>query len=80
MSARASMTINSWQDWLSRMWIAQLSDLHIGRQNQLNYGNVNSSAALDEVIAAVNVLSPRPSAVLGTGDLTQSGEVVSTRT
>lgn len=58
---------------MRRIWIAQLSDFHLGCSNHPAYENVNSLAALARAIATVNALTPLPVAVLGTGDLTHSG-------
>lgn len=53
--------------------IAQLSDPHITRPGQRACGDVNTIAALERTVEAINAC-PRPvDLVLGTGDLTHSG-------
>ncbi|HDR9154176.1 TPA: phosphodiesterase [Burkholderia vietnamiensis] len=55
------------------MLLAQISDLHIKRPGQLAYRRVDTAAALARCIAKLNALTPRPDAVLVTGDLTDFG-------
>ena len=49
--------------------IAQISDLHIKAPGELAYGRVDTAAALQRCIAALNELRPRPDLVVISGDL-----------
>jgi 3',5'-cyclic-AMP phosphodiesterase len=49
--------------------IAQISDLHIKRPGSLAYGRVDTAAALERCVAALNELSPKPDLVVISGDL-----------
>jgi 3',5'-cyclic AMP phosphodiesterase CpdA len=49
--------------------IAQISDLHIKRPNELAYGHVDTAEALKRCIAELNRLNPRPQLVVISGDL-----------
>lgn len=49
--------------------IAQISDLHIKRPGELAYQRVDTARALENCIAALNALRPRPDLVVITGDL-----------
>lgn len=55
------------------MLIAQLSDTHIKRPDELAYGQVDTADHLRRAIAHLNALAPRPDIVLFTGDLTDHG-------
>jgi 3',5'-cyclic-AMP phosphodiesterase len=49
--------------------IAQISDLHIKPPGSLAYGRVDTAAALERCVAALNELAPRPDLVVISGDL-----------
>jgi 3',5'-cyclic AMP phosphodiesterase CpdA len=53
--------------------VAQISDLHIKRHGKLAYGVVDTAAALERSVAALNRLNPQPDLVLATGDLVDEG-------
>jgi 3',5'-cyclic AMP phosphodiesterase CpdA len=56
------------------MLICHLSDLHIRAPGQLAYGRVDTAAHLQRCVAHIAGLTPRPDAVVVTGDLTDRGE------
>jgi Icc-related predicted phosphoesterase len=49
--------------------IAQISDLHIKAPGELAYGKVDTAAALQRCVVALNALQPRPDLVVISGDL-----------
>jgi Icc protein len=49
--------------------IAQVSDLHIKSPGSLAYGRVDTAAALERCVAALNAFRPRPDFVVISGDL-----------
>jgi 3',5'-cyclic-AMP phosphodiesterase len=49
--------------------IAQISDLHIKPPGLLAYGRVDTAAALERCVAALNEFKPRPDLVVISGDL-----------
>jgi 3',5'-cyclic-AMP phosphodiesterase len=49
--------------------IAQISDLHIKRTGSLAYGRVDTAAALERCVAALNQFAPKPDLVVISGDL-----------
>jgi 3',5'-cyclic-AMP phosphodiesterase len=49
--------------------IAQISDLHIKPPGSLAYGRVDTAAALERCVAALNAFSPKPDFVVISGDL-----------
>src|SRR5258708_15475909 len=49
--------------------IAQISDLHIKPPGSLAYGRVDTAAALERCVAALNEFLPRPDFVVISGDL-----------
>jgi len=55
------------------MLLAQITDLHIRRPGQLAYRQVDTAPFLQRCIAKLNALTPRPDAVLITGDLVDAG-------
>ncbi len=55
------------------MLIAQITDLHVVGNGQLCQGRVDTNAQLQEAVAHINRLDPRPDVVLATGDLTDHG-------
>ncbi|HTH60410.1 MAG TPA: phosphodiesterase [Paraburkholderia sp.] len=55
------------------MLLAQISDLHIKAPGALAYRRVDTAASLARCIARLNALSPRPDAVIMTGDLADRG-------
>ncbi len=55
------------------MLIAQITDLHVVGKDQLCQGRVATHAQLQEAVAHINGLDPRPDLVLVTGDLTDHG-------
>jgi 3',5'-cyclic-AMP phosphodiesterase len=57
------------------MLIAQITDLHVVENDQLCQGRVATNAQLQEAVAHLNRLDPRPDVVLATGDLTDHGTV-----
>ena len=54
------------------MLIAQITDLHVTRADELLSGRVDTRTALAACLARLTSLSPRPDAVLVTGDLTET--------
>lgn len=57
------------------MLLAQISDLHIKPPGALAYRRVDTAASLARTIARLNALTPRPDAVLMTGDLVDQGSL-----
>lgn len=55
------------------MLLAQITDLHIKLPGALAYKKVDTAACLRACVERLNALSPRPDAVLVTGDLTDFG-------
>jgi 3',5'-cyclic AMP phosphodiesterase CpdA len=55
------------------MLIAQITDLHVVASNQFYFGRVAAHAQLQQAIAHINALTPRPDVVLASGDLTDHG-------
>jgi 3',5'-cyclic AMP phosphodiesterase CpdA len=55
------------------MLIAQITDTHIRPPGRLAYRRVDTAAALERAVAAVNALSPAPDLILFTGDLVDFG-------
>jgi Icc protein len=51
------------------VYIAQISDLHIKPPGSLAYGKVDTAAALERCVAALNEFAPRPDLVVISGDL-----------
>ena len=49
--------------------IAQISDLHIKAPGSLAYGRVDTAAALERCVAALNAFAPKPDFVVISGDL-----------
>jgi len=49
--------------------IAQISDLHIKPPGSLAYGRVDTAAALERCVAALNEFAPKPDLVVISGDL-----------
>ena len=49
--------------------IAQISDLHIKPPGSLAYGRVDTAAALEHCVAALNEFTPKPDLVVISGDL-----------
>lgn len=60
--------------------IAQLSDLHIKAHGKLSYRKVDTLGALQQAIARLNSMAPRPDAVVITGDLVDFGTEAEYRT
>jgi 3',5'-cyclic-AMP phosphodiesterase len=56
------------------MLLAQISDLHIKQPGVLAYRRVDTAAYLGRCVDALNALTPRPDAVLITGDLVDQGD------
>ena len=59
------------------MLIAQITDLHLGATHGGTDGS--NEARLDEVLARLKAMDPRPDLLLVTGDLTESGDPASLR-
>lgn len=57
------------------MIIAQISDLHVHAEGNNAYGVVNTIPLVQQAIAHLNQLDPRPDVVVATGDLTHRGQV-----
>ena len=57
------------------MLLAQISDLHIKPPGALAYRRVDTAACLARTVARLNTLTPRPDAVLITGDLVDRGSL-----
>ncbi len=55
------------------MIIAQITDLHVVRRDRLCYRQIPTSAQLEEAVAHLNSLAPRPEVVIATGDLVDHG-------
>jgi 3',5'-cyclic-AMP phosphodiesterase len=55
--------------------IAQISDLHIKPPGSLAYGRVDTAAALERCVAALNEFLPRPDFVVISGDLADTPTV-----
>ena len=55
--------------------IAQISDLHIKSPGSLAYGRVDTAAALERCVAALNAFTPRPDLVVISGDLADTPAV-----
>jgi 3',5'-cyclic AMP phosphodiesterase CpdA len=56
------------------MLIAQITDTHITRPGTLLMGMVDTAAALEQAVAALNSFDPVPTLTVLTGDLVESGE------
>ncbi len=56
------------------MLIARITDTHITKPGQLLMGIVDTAAALERAVSALNDLIPAPGAAVLTGDLVESGE------
>jgi len=56
------------------MLLAHISDLHVMPKGELAYGRVDSATMLRNAVAHLNRLTPRPDAVLISGDLATHGE------
>jgi Icc protein len=54
---------------LKPVLIAQISDLHIKPPGSLAYGRVDTAAALERCVAALNAFAPQPDLVVISGDL-----------
>jgi 3',5'-cyclic-AMP phosphodiesterase len=54
---------------LKPVLIAQISDLHIKPPGSLAYGRVDTAAALERCVAALNAFTPKPDLVVISGDL-----------
>lgn len=57
------------------MLIAQISDMHVMAEGWKAFGAVDTNAALDRAVAYLNAMTPRPDAVLVTGDMVNDGHV-----
>jgi Icc protein len=57
----------------SSLFIAQISDLHIKRPGERAYGVVDTAEALERCIAHLNDMQPKPTLVVCSGDLVDSG-------
>ncbi len=55
------------------MLIAQISDMHILAEGWLAFGSVDTNGALEHAITQLNAMTPRPDAVLITGDMVNDG-------
>ncbi len=55
------------------MIVAQITDLHVVARDRLCYRKVPTNAQLEEAVAHINGLDPRPDAVIASGDLTDHG-------
>jgi 3',5'-cyclic AMP phosphodiesterase CpdA len=55
------------------MLIVQLSDLHVRAPGQLAYGRVDTATHLRRCVAHIAALTPRPDAIVVTGDLVDRG-------
>jgi 3',5'-cyclic-AMP phosphodiesterase len=53
--------------------IAQITDLHIKPPGELAYGKVDTAAAAERLVDALNRLRPCPDIVIATGDLVDGG-------
>ena len=56
------------------MIIAQITDLHVVRRDRLCYRQIPTNAQLEEAVAHLNALAPRPDVVLASGDLVDHGQ------
>ena len=59
------------------MLIAQISDLHLTRDEKFLAGMLNPYAALEQALENILHLTPRPDLLLITGDLAEQGELES---
>jgi len=57
------------------MLIAQITDTHVRPRGKIAYGRVPTNAMLEQAVACIARLDPRPDVVLATGDLTDCGLV-----
>ncbi|HXV23834.1 MAG TPA: metallophosphoesterase, partial [Alphaproteobacteria bacterium] len=55
------------------MILAQISDTHVCAKGMQLYGRIDTNAGLRRAVESINLLRPRPDAVLASGDLTESG-------
>ena len=55
------------------MLIAQITDTHIKAPGKLSYRKVDTCLYLEQCVAHINALMPRPDVVLITGDITDFG-------
>ena len=55
------------------MLLAQITDTHLKTGGKLAYGKVDTATALSNSVAHLNALTPRPEAVIITGDLADMG-------
>jgi 3',5'-cyclic-AMP phosphodiesterase len=56
------------------MLIAQISDTHLKKQDELLYGRIDTAGYLARAVAHINALDPRPDIVIATGDLVDGGK------
>ncbi len=56
------------------MWIAQISDPHVGPAGTLYGGVLDTAATLRRAVAQINALVPRPDLVVMSGDLVDDGQ------
>ncbi len=56
------------------MLIAQISDMHVKAEGELLYNRIDTAAYLEQAVAHIASLDPRPDIVLATGDLVEGGK------
>lgn len=57
------------------MLIAQITDSHVGRPDELALGRFDTRRDLLRAVATIGALDPRPDIILHTGDVTHHGDV-----
>src|SRR5579872_4736893 len=60
--------------WRGSMLIAQITDLHVRRPDELAYsGEIDTAKRLESAVSFINQFRPGPDLVLATGDLVDYG-------
>jgi 3',5'-cyclic-AMP phosphodiesterase len=55
------------------MLIAQISDMHVKAAGELLFKRIDTPSYLEQAVAHINALDPRPDLVIATGDLVEAG-------
>lgn len=55
------------------MLLAQISDMHVKAPGELLYERIDTPSCLEQAVAHINGLDPRPDIVIATGDLVEGG-------
>lgn len=56
------------------MLLAQISDMHVKAEGELLYRRIDTPGFLEQAVAHLNALDPRPDLVVATGDLVEGGK------